>query len=165
VSMSDVTGLSSLIYNPAGGTVTVVNGAGQAVASFPAANNAQSGSRGKWPNGDYSFDYPTTHPDDAPNSSYGSYGNLFKVPGCSGCGVHSGRAYSTDRAGRKGFRFATNGCIRTTDDATGLIHNLIQSGDPVTGLAVTSSPPPTNIPPIDPSLAGGPPVYLPDVRP
>lgn len=105
-------------------------------------------------------------PDGGPDSPYGSHGNnVFDVPGCSGCGVHSGRANSTDLAGRSGVNFATNGCIRTTDDATGLIRQLADAGDPLSGLTVTSDPPPTNLPPIDPSLPGGPTVYLPDTRP
>jgi RHS repeat-associated protein len=165
VSNTDPFGLSSLIYNPAAGTVTVVNGAGEAVGSFPAANNAQSGSRGPWPQGDYSYAYHTTHPDDAPNSPYGSYGNwIFNVPGCIGCGVHSGRANSTDRRGRSGVSYATNGCIRTTDGATGLVNQLTAAGDPVSGLIVTSAPVPTNLPPFDPSLSGGPKPYLPDLQ-
>jgi RHS repeat-associated protein len=163
ISRFDPSGLSSLIYNPPAGNVTVVNDAGQAVGTFPAANNVQSGSRGSWPPGDYPFSYHTTHPDDAPDSPYGSYGNwVFNVPGCVGCGVHSGRANSTDRRGRSGFRFATNGCIRTTDSATDLINQLTNAGDPLTGLIVTGTPVPTNLPPLDPSLTGGPKPYLPD---
>jgi hypothetical protein len=47
------------------------------------------------PQGSYSYGYHTTHPDDALNSPFGSYGNwVFNVPGCIGCGVHSGRANS-----------------------------------------------------------------------
>jgi hypothetical protein len=163
-SYVDLLGLSSLVYNPTTGTVTVVNGAGEAVGSFPAGNNAQSGSRGPWPQGSYSYGYHTTHPDDALNSPFGSYGNwVFNVPGCIGCGVHSGRANSTDRRGRSGVNYATNGCIRTTDAATGLINELTAAGDPLTGLIVTSDPIPTNLPPFAPSLPGGPKPYLPDV--
>jgi RHS repeat-associated protein len=163
ISRWDSSGLSSLIYNPPAGTVTVVNGAGQAVGTFPAANNAQSGSRGPWPPGAYSYGYHTTHPDDDPDSPYGSHGNwVFNVPGCIGCGVHSGRANRSDRRGRSGFRFATNGCIRTTDDATRLIDQLTAAGDPLTGLLVTPSPIATNLPSLDPSLSGGPKPYLPD---
>jgi hypothetical protein len=163
ISRIDPFGFSSLIYNTSTGTLTVVNGAGQTVGVFPAGNNAQNGSRGPWPAGDYSFAYATSHPGDAPNSPYGSFGNqVFNVPGCIGCGVHSGRVSSTDLAGRSGVNFATNGCVRTTDDATGLIRQLTGSGDPLSGLIVTNQSIPTNIPAIDSSLIGGPPVYLPD---
>ena len=166
LSVTDPSGLSSVIYNRSAGTVTIVDGAGQAVGTFPAANNAATGSRGPWPNGDYTYAYHTTHPDDAADSPYGSYGNyLFNLPGCVGCGIHSGRASSTDRAGRSGVKYATEGCIRTTDAATGLLTQLIASGDPLTGLIVTGSFIPTNPIPVSPSLAGPSPVYLPDTRP
>jgi RHS repeat-associated protein len=166
LSYVDPYGLSSLIFNPSTRTLTVVNGAGQALEDFPAGNNAQRSSRGPWPQGTYDYGYWMSHAGDGLNSPYGSYGNnVFDVPGCSGCGVHSGRANSTDLAGRSGVNFATNGCIRTTDDATGLIRQLANAGDPLSGLTVTSNPPPTNLPPIDLSLPGGPTVYLPDTRP
>jgi RHS repeat-associated protein len=133
----DPFGLSSLVYNNGTQTLTVVNGQGNVVGTFPASNNAQTGSRGPWEPGTYDYAYHATHPDDAPDSPYGSNGNfVFKVPGCTGCGVHSGRAYTPDRAGRKGPGHATNGCIRTTDDATSLIEQLIQNGDPLTTLTV-----------------------------
>ena len=108
------------------------------VGTYAAGNNAQTGSRGPWASGTYNYDYHTTHPDDAPDSAYGSNGNsVFDVPGCVGCGVHSGRANRTDRAGRSGTQHATNGCIRTTDEATSEIQRLIQNGDPVDTLTVT----------------------------
>ena len=133
----DPLGLSSLVYNNNTHTVTVVDGQGNTVGNYPAANNAQAGSRGAWPAGTYDYSYNTTHTDDAPNSRYGSNGNtVFNVPGCVGCGVHSGRATSTDRAGRSGVDYATNGCIRTTDDATTAIRNLQQNGDPITSITV-----------------------------
>jgi RHS repeat-associated protein len=161
----DPFGLSSLIFNPSTGTITVVNGEGQAVGTFPAGNDAQLGSRGPWQEGTYDYAYHTTHSDDSPDSRFGSNGNfVFKVPGCTGCGVHSGRANSTDRAGRSGVNYATNGCIRTTDEATSLIKLLNANGDPLTSLTVSRTPIPTNIPPISPDLKGGPIVYPPDVR-
>jgi hypothetical protein len=83
LSRVDPLGLSSLIFNPSTGTLTVVNGAGQALGDFPAANNAQRSSRGPWPPGNYNYAYHMTHPNDAPDSPYGSYGNfVFNVPGC-----------------------------------------------------------------------------------
>lgn len=160
----DPYGLSSLIYNPSTHTLTVVNGSGQALQSFDAGNNAQRSSRGPWEPGTYAYGYHTSHPGDAPNSPFGSHGNfVFNVPGCIGCGVHSGRANSTDLAGRSGVNFATNGCIRTTDDATDLISELTAADDPLSGLIVTSNPPPTNLPPFDSSLTGGPMTYPPDM--
>jgi hypothetical protein len=68
---------------------------------------------------------------------YGSNGNyIFEVPGCVGCGVHSGRKNRPDGRGRRGPKHATNGCIRTTDDATDTIQNLIDQGDPLRHLFV-----------------------------
>jgi RHS repeat-associated protein len=164
LSNFDSFGLSSLIFNPATGTMTVVNGDGVAVGVFPAGNNTDSHSRGAWPAGDYDYSRHTTHPDDAPDSAFGSYGNyIFNVPGCHDqCGVHSGRNSVPDGLGRIGVKHATNGCIRTTDAAMQLIANLINGGDPLTGVMVTSSFVPTNIPAIAPGLPGGPPLYLPD---
>jgi RHS repeat-associated protein len=165
LSVFDPSGLSSAIYNPSAGVVTVVNGAGVSVGTFPAANNAQSSSNGPWPPGDYSFNQHVTHPDDGPDSKFGSYGNFqFNVPGRSYMGIHSGHRDSTDKAGRQGYRHATDGCIRTTDDATRLLEQLMHSGDPLTSLIVTDSPVATNIPSVDPSLNGGPTLYPPDPR-
>jgi RHS repeat-associated protein len=162
----DPSGRSSLIFNPSTGTLTVLNSAGQIVGVFPAGNNAQRGSRGPWDEGAYNYSYHTTHPDDAADSAFGTYGNwVFDVPGCTGCGVHSGRANSTDKAGRSGVNYATNGCIRTTDGATGTIRTLTNNGDPLTGLVVSNSPIPTNAVPLDISLQGAPIVYPQDVRP
>jgi uncharacterized protein RhaS with RHS repeats len=166
LSNFDPTGLSSVIYNPSAGVVTVVNGSGVVVGTFPAANNAQSTSNGPWPPGAYSYNTQVTHPDDGPDSKFGSYGDFqFNVPGRSYMGIHSGHRDSHDRAGRQGYKHATDGCIRTTDDATRLLDQLVHNADPLTSLLVTSSPVPTNLPPIDPSLTGGPTPYLPDTSP
>jgi RHS repeat-associated protein len=133
----DPRGLADLLFVNGTHTFTVLDGKGNVVGDYPAANNAQSGSRGAWASGTYEFSYHTTHTDDAPNSAFGANGNfVFDVSGCVGCGVHSGRATSTDRAGRTGVNFATNGCIRTTDAATEEILKLINSGDPVETLTV-----------------------------
>lgn len=134
---ADLLGLATATFNKTDHTVTVRDRAGHVVLVEPAGNNAQSGSRGAWADGTYTYAYSTRHPDDAPNSPYGSNGNaVFNVPGCTGCGLHSGRATSTDRAGRTGVNFATNGCIRTTDAATSAIRALERSGDPLTTLTV-----------------------------
>jgi RHS repeat-associated protein len=131
----DPSGLSTLVFDRSSGTITILDKDGNVVDIQPAANNAQSGSRGPWADGTYNFDHNTTHLDGGPNSAYGSNGNtVFNVPGCVGCGVHSGRATVPDRAGRVGVQHATNGCIRTTDTATSDIRRLQSNGDPVTTL-------------------------------
>ena len=135
---TDPYGLSSEVYDRAAGTITVYDRNGNVVTVQPAANNAQSGSRGPWPDGTFNYSYHTTHPGDAPNSPYGSHGNdVFNVPGCVGCGVHSGRENTPDALGRAGPQHATNGCIRTTDTATEAVSNLQANGDPLTTLTVT----------------------------
>lgn len=133
----DPTGLSSILFNNNTHQVTILDNSGQVVGTFPAYNNAQMGSRGPVAPGTYDYAYHTTHPDDSPNSAFGSNGNfVFDVPGCVGCGVHSGRKNIADLAGRKGVQHATNGCIRTTDEATDLIKQLTEGGDPLTTLTV-----------------------------
>jgi RHS repeat-associated protein len=161
ISNADPFGLSSLIYNPSTGTITVVNGAGQAIGTFPAGNNTTNpatdpNSAGPYPQGTFPYTGYVNHGSD-PNSAYGANGAFrFPHPGCPNCEVHSGRA------NRGGPKHPTQGCIRTTDSATSLIKQLNQNGDPLTGLTVTSSPVPTNPIPIDPAIPGGPIVYLPD---
>lgn len=111
-----------------------------AVGVFPAGNNTDSHSRGPWPDGVYDYSRHTTHPNDAPNSPFGSYGNyIFNVPGCHDtCGVHSGRENVPDALGRIGVKHATNGCIRTTDAAMQLI-NLSMGSLPSTPLPAVQS--------------------------
>lgn len=134
---TDLLGLATATFDKSAHTVTIRDRNGNVVSVEPAANNAQRGSRGAWADGTYNYAYSTRHPDDAPNSPYGTNGNaVFNVPGCTGCGLHSGRANSTDRAGRSGVDFARNGCIRTTDAATSAIRNLERAGDPLTTLTV-----------------------------
>jgi RHS repeat-associated protein len=137
VNLWDAFGLSSLVFNGPAGTLTILDGSGNVVGVYPAGNNAQSGSRGPWPAGTYDYDYHTSHADDGPNSAFGSNGNfVFKVPGCIGCGTHSGRANIPDRRGRSGPQHATNGCIRTTDEATSKMKQLTSQGDPLKTLTV-----------------------------
>lgn len=135
---TDALGLTDLRMNQTNHTIDVVDGSGNVRGSFPAYNNAQRGSRGQWADGTYVYDYHTRHIDDAPNSAYGSNGNyVFRVPGCSGCGIHSGRQGTPDQLGRTGPQHATSGCIRTTDAATDLIGQLERNGDPVRRMTVS----------------------------
>ncbi|WP_342133592.1 RHS repeat-associated core domain-containing protein [Hydrogenophaga sp. OTU3427] len=131
ISLTDPTGLDpfDVQFNRAAGTLWITPPGSGSAQGFPAANNAQSSSRGPWPPGTYPFERTTTHSDDGSSSQYGSNGNtIFTVPGRSNMGVHSGRDGSTDRAGRSGAQYATDGCIRTTDDATTLLRNLLRQG-------------------------------------
>jgi len=116
-------------FNVASGTLTLTAPDGTQT-SYDAGNNSASTSRGPWPAGDYSYGYSTTHNDDAPDSSFGSNGNaVYNVPGCVGCAIHSGHVDTPDKLGRKGPKAAPNGCIRTTDDATKLLHQFINDGN------------------------------------
>ncbi len=105
--------------------------------SFPASNNAQKNSRGSMDPGTYPFQYWVPHSGEGPDDPFGSHGNfVFNIPGCKGCGVHSGRQDSCDRANRCGVNHATKGCIRTMDNATDLILRMHQNGDPLLYLRV-----------------------------
>lgn len=124
-------------YGNSSNMLTIYDGGGEVVGIYPAANNAQSGSRGPWEQGLYDFAYHVPHAGLGADSAYGSNGNfVFDVDGCVGCGIHSGRANMTDLAGRQGVNFATNGCIRTTDAATRAMSDSFSRGDPIRTLRV-----------------------------
>jgi hypothetical protein len=114
--------MSSLEFSRSASTITLLAATGETVGQWDAANFVDSHSDGPWPAGTYNFDHCGTHADDAPNSAYGSNGIfVFNVPNRTGMGVHSGRRDIADGAGRSGFRHCTEGCIRTTDEATAQI--------------------------------------------
>ncbi len=132
----DPTGLATITFNANTGTVTVMN-VGGAEGTYSAANNTDSRSNGPFPPGTFPFSYYKPHPESNSNGSYGSNGIfIFDVPRRTGMGVHSGRANSCDDAQRCGVEHATNGCVRTTDDATEALKRLHQGGDPVTSITV-----------------------------
>jgi hypothetical protein len=120
--------LSTLKFDRTAHQITLTRQDGSAVGTWAAANNPSSGSK-SFPNGTWPYAYHKDHPEDpGPDSAYGSYGIfVFTVPNRTGLGVHSGRANVPDGLGRKGPYHATNGCIRTTDDATQAILNLNDS--------------------------------------
>jgi RHS repeat-associated protein len=144
----DPDGLSSIVFvpgNPNGteGELVVVDDWQNVVGRFPAGNRVQrSAPAGQWPAGTYPYTDQITHTggdnplfaDSNPNGYYGRYGIfVFDAPQCNhggGCGVHAGRQDSG------GPNHATNGCIRTTPDATGTIQNLDENGDLLTTLTV-----------------------------
>lgn len=118
-----------VIFNRGGATLWVVPPHAQQAQGFAAANLTARDSRGAWADGLYRYLYSTRHRDDAPDSAYGSNGNtVFQVPGCTGCGVHSGRQSQVDLRGGSGVQHVTEGCIRSTDAATQLIDQLIRQG-------------------------------------
>lgn len=132
----DPWGLAELTFSSSRGTLTVLGGDGSRM-SFPAGNNTTSRSGGPFPSGSFNFSHFSPHSGGDANSRFGSNGNfVFDVPGRTGMGVHSGRANQCDLAGRCGVEHATEGCIRTSDDATKYIKGLHQNGDPVRSITV-----------------------------
>jgi RHS repeat-associated protein len=126
----DSFGLSSLVFDPSAGTLTLISGSGEQIGSWDAGNEVVTGTQ-PWPAGTHAFSWHNPHPESGPNDNFGSYGNfIFDVPGRTGMGVHSGRA--NDR----GVNHPTNGCIRTTDQATSTIWNTHYGGDPLTQMEV-----------------------------
>jgi len=109
---------------------------GTTIGRWDAANNVDSHSRGIWPGGEYDFERYKTHPDDAPNSAYGSSGIfIFTVPGREDMGVHSGRESVPDGLRRYGFLHCTMGCVRTTDQAMAQLVTTHRT-DPITAIDV-----------------------------
>ena len=128
--------MSQLTYDRSDHTLTLIDKDGNQVGQWTAYNNNQSGTD-PFPIGTHNFSWRNPHAsENTPNSAYGSSGIfIFNVPGREGLGVHSGRATTADQAGRTGPQHATNGCIRTTDEATAQIVQT-HSTDPVTQIRV-----------------------------
>lgn len=127
VGRVDPFGLSDVTFYRGAGTITIYDSNGNQIGQFPAANNTTSSSNGPWPNGTYDYSHYMSHPESGPNGPYGSNGNfVFDVPGRSGMGIHSGRS---------GPQSKTQGCIRTTDDATQFLRDL-QNTDPLQTITV-----------------------------
>lgn len=128
-------------------TVLMANTLGARIlGEFRAANNTASTSRGPWPPGIYKAERLVKLPpgDDDPNGPYGAWFIRFIVQDRDGIpdgtdldgdgnpadrndgagvgmGLHAGRRDGKDLAGRSGFERATNGCVRTTDEAMELV--------------------------------------------
>jgi hypothetical protein len=128
--------MSTLEFHRSLNEIALLSGDGSIVGTFKAANNVDSHSRGPWPDGQYDFDHHGTHPDDAPDSPYGSDAIfIFDVPDREGMGVHSGRESVPDGLGRRGFLHCTMGCVRTTDDAMAQLVTT-HSTDPITAITI-----------------------------
>ena len=110
--------------------------------TFPANNNVDSRSQGRWPDGTYDYSGHRTHGpvDDSINGKYGTHGGFeFQVPGHTGMEVHSGRQNVVDGLGRQGVDHATFGCIRTNDDGTAAIQDAMRGGYPVRHIIVQNN--------------------------
>jgi hypothetical protein len=128
--------MSSLQFDRQAKELTLLNADGTTIGTWKAANNVDSHSKGIWPDGEYDFERSKTHPDDAPDSAYGSSGIfIFTVPGREDMGVHSGRESVPDGLGRRGFLHCTMGCVRTTDDAMAQLVTTHRS-DPIIAIDI-----------------------------
>jgi len=132
LSYVDPLGLSSLSFDRGAGTITLYSGGGHPIAQSSAYNNVTSTSNGIWPNGTYNFAYFKAHANIANvNGPYGSNGIfIFKVPGRTEMGVHSGRKI------KGGPKAKTLGCTRTTDEFTDVLGNTHFGGDPLTTITI-----------------------------
>ena len=127
VKYIDPFGLSSITYDFNTSSLSLYDSGGSLIGQFPAGNNTTADSNGSWPPGTYPYSYYVPHPESGPTGPYGSHGNfVFDVPGRPGMGVHSGR---------QNPQHPTQGCIRTTDEATQTIKNL-NTTDPLTSITV-----------------------------
>lgn len=131
--------MSTLRFDGARHTITMLDRAGKVVGTWPAYNNIDSHvSMRHLPDGTYTAIDRTVshyHPP-SPNGSYGSYGIVrFDVPGHSGMGLHSGKAGASYMPGPP---HPTMGCIRTSDAAMGIITGKMRS-DPVQSVQVMSN--------------------------
>ena len=128
--------MSTLAFARGNEQLTLRASDGSVLGTWDAANFVDSRSKGIWPNGQYNFAYYVDHPDDPPESAYGSHGILiFEVPGREGMGVHSGRQGVPDGFGRSGFEHCTMGCVRTTDDAMAQLIRTHQM-DPIASIVI-----------------------------
>jgi RHS repeat-associated protein len=134
-------GLSSLLFCRQQGKLYLLDDEYNTVGIFDAATNVQGGLH-PWPSRDEPYTYNTYMPHRAdPNGKFGSSGTLkFDVPGRNNMEVHSGHSDETDKGGRRGYNYATNGCIRTTDEATKAIKDLNET-DPLNTIQVHDSCP------------------------
>ncbi|OGP66411.1 MAG: hypothetical protein A2W27_02845 [Deltaproteobacteria bacterium RBG_16_44_11] len=109
VNLIDSTGKSYLEFYSSGYSICLYSRDNCEIGCWTAYNNVCGNKPSKWQIGQtYSFSWPSYK---EPVYKVGSHGNwIFNVPGCDGCGVHAGRSGPWD---------CTEGCIRTTDDATG----------------------------------------------
>jgi len=161
LALVDPDGLASLVYDGSTNTLTVLpswsladpTGTTEADSGmrFCAANNVASRDTiGKLVDGSYPFldtNSPYFHSaaEDSTDGAFGP-GGIFRVESFMGAdgkphigvGIHAGRVHVKDRAGRSGYQFATNGCIRTTDDAISYITYLAKY-DPLTTLTVVNN--------------------------
>ena len=139
--------MATLVFDGNNHTITLKDRTGNDVGSWPANNIVtHHGDHLPFvPNGNHTV-ATQTHPrrhnasDDSANGKYGLYGAVVMNPirGHSGVAVHSGRATVPDGLRRTGINHATEGCIRTTDEAMAEITRVMQR-DPITTVSVQNN--------------------------
>ncbi len=104
------------------------------IGKWPAHNEVDSSSNGKWPDGTYPYERYNPHLEvdelTCKSTAYGCNGNrMFTVEGRKSMGIHAGRIDGvSDRSGKPynvkdGLgMMVTMGCIRTTDQAMEIIN-------------------------------------------
>lgn len=141
--------MSKLVYDGSTNTITMVNRDGETVGSWPAHNRTARAATLRFvPNGTYNLtDRVSPHrhagndrhgvPLDSTNGEFGVHGIVRLNPfnNHSGVGVHSGRATARDGHGNVGAKHVTEGCIRTTDEAMGVITSTMRN-DPLDTIMV-----------------------------
>ena len=126
LTFSDLSGLSYVEYDRPSNLLCLFSKQGMPLGCWPAYNNLCPGIlKTKWQAGQsYTFSWLSRR---ASPQSVGPNGNfIFNVPGCNGCGVHSGR--SSPQA-------CTDGCIRTTDTGTSTMLQTHRN-DPITHIDI-----------------------------
>ncbi|EPE7491372.1 L,D-transpeptidase family protein [Cronobacter universalis] len=131
--------MTKLIFDGVKHELSVINDNGGLISTWCAYNNIDSRIPMRHlPNGTYSVEdrrSPHYHTPD-PEGPYGMYGIIrFTVPGHFGIGLHSGRAHHRQNPGPQ---HATQGCIRTTDDAMFQIRNIMRLS-PLTTIEVRNN--------------------------
>ncbi len=139
VNGADASGLSTAIFDPSLGTLTVVDSNGNIVAQVPAGNNTTLNSNGLIPPGIYPVSKPVSidpkgdiNNDGIPDGiQFGPYFfPIGGVEGRTGLGIHGvGK--------RAGPQSKTKGCIRTpNEDLKNLV--ILDESDPITTVIVGS---------------------------
>jgi hypothetical protein len=134
--------MSELVFNGATLQISLIDRNGNTVGSWQANNVVeQRGTHLRFvPNGTHVLidrSMPHRHagsdahgiPRDSARGAYGSHGivRLAPIHGHAGIGVHSGRAGVPDGRRRMGPDHATQGCIRTTDEAMRVIAQTMRT--------------------------------------
>jgi hypothetical protein len=143
--------VSTLVFDGTAHTLTFFDTQGNQVGQWPANNLVDHGYVVNHhglpfiPNDSYTIedqDAPHTHgrnnPDDSLNGAYGRFGIIRLDPFSVNGRRHAGVAVHSGRADAGAENHATHGCIRTTDEAMGVITRLMRN-DPLESITVQNN--------------------------